>query len=150
MRSSLSNFFLKHHHKQSLPMQRKANQYHVPVVKNSEVEQSKLTFTLPLSLGRIYIPSEHHTPFYMFAIVKHPFNCVCVRKPFSHMSASARHPFTRASSKTSFYITAFPKKQEVSTSHCHVSSDFMCVLCSTSCPLTFMVYLFQQSAHSRA
>jgi hypothetical protein len=54
-----------------------------------------------------------HTSFHVSATAKHPFNCVCFRKTFFHMLALA---------KTSFDITDFPKKPEVSIScpFCHI------------------------------
>jgi hypothetical protein len=88
----------------------------VSLIKNSKAEQTKPMLELPLFVGHIYTPSEHHTSSHMFAIAKHPLTCVYFRKTFFHMPTSTKHPFTCVPSKISFDITYFTKKPEVSTS----------------------------------
>jgi hypothetical protein len=84
-------------------------------VKNSKVEQTKPMLELLLSVGS-YLYSKHHMSFHVFAIAKHPFTCVCFSETFFHVSPLAKRFFTCPQSKTSFDITDFPKKPEVSTS----------------------------------
>jgi hypothetical protein len=90
-------------------------------VKSSKAEQSEPMLELPMSGGHIYIPSEHHVSFLVFAIAKHPYALVCFRKTFLHMPTLTKYPFTCVPSKISFDITYFPKKPEVSI-HKHTCS----------------------------
>lgn len=92
-----------YHHEQSSARQCKVNQNMCVLVKNSEVEQSKPILELPLSVGILFI-FLHYESFHKSAIAIHPFICVCF-------------------SKTSFDLTDFPNKPEVSTS-VHDSSGF--------------------------
>jgi hypothetical protein len=86
------------------------------LAKNSEAEQTKpmLSAHLPLSVGS-----------YLYSI-KHPFTCLLYQNILSPGSSSGKHSslclFLQdilshvCPSKTSFDITDFPKKLEVSTS----------------------------------
>ena len=100
----------------------KVNNTSMLLVKNSEVEknQTNAQCSSPTTCGVVFI-LLHHGSFHVFAVAKHPLTCVCSVKTFFHMSASAKHPFTCVPSKTSFDITDFPKKLDVSTSQFHIT-----------------------------
>ena len=95
----------------------KANQYMHVVMKSRKAEQGEPMLELPLSGGHIYIPSEHHVTFPMFAIATRPFTCVCFSKISFHLCLLQQNILTPVCpSKPSFDITDFANKPEVSAS----------------------------------
>ena len=82
------------------------------------MEEGKSGLKLPRSMGHIYTLSKHHTSFHMSAITKHPFIYICFNETFFQheylLHQNSLSPVCPR--KTSFGITEFPKKPEVSTS----------------------------------
>lgn len=85
------------------------------VVSEEEQGRAKHTSAPALSLWVTFI-LLHYTSFPVSTLAEHPFTCVCFRETFFHMFALIRHPLPMCLIKTSFDITSFPKKLEVSAS----------------------------------